>query len=197
MTVRVTADGAVYSRFPAHAPVSLPRVAGHRDADSTDCPGDALYGELQSVRASSVRMVRLSGRATLRLQEDEAAAGSASLAGSLRLADGTPLAGAPLKIQLRQVSRRGEAVSELTLAELLTDPSGQWSAPVAISPARTETSLRATCPGGPGLPAVVSAPLTLGGYVSFTPPSPAPPQTPAPGVQAPAPTAPESPSPAA
>src|SRR6185312_15686420 len=40
VTVRVTSDGAIYSRFPAHTPVSLPRVAGHRDADSTDCPGD-------------------------------------------------------------------------------------------------------------------------------------------------------------
>ena len=28
------------------AACSLPRIAGHRDADSTDCPGDALYGEL-------------------------------------------------------------------------------------------------------------------------------------------------------
>ena len=46
MTVRVNPAGAVYSRFPANARVSLPRIAGHRDGDSTDCPGDALYGEL-------------------------------------------------------------------------------------------------------------------------------------------------------
>ncbi|MDQ6811004.1 MAG: N-acetylmuramoyl-L-alanine amidase, partial [Actinomycetota bacterium] len=41
VTVRVNPAGAVYSRFPANARVSLPRVAGHRDGDSTDCPGDA------------------------------------------------------------------------------------------------------------------------------------------------------------
>jgi hypothetical protein len=197
VTVRVTSDGAVYSRFPAHAPVSLPRVAGHRDADSTDCPGDALYGELHSVRGSCVRLVGLSGRATLRLQEAEAPRASASLAGSLRLADGTPLAGAPLKIQVRQVADRGEAVTELTLAEVHTDPSGQWSAPIAISSAKAETSLRVLCLGGPGLPTVVSAPLTFGGYVSLTPPSPAPSGTPDPGVPDPAPTAPESSPPAA
>lgn len=215
VTVRVTADGAVYSRFPANAHVSLPRVAGHRDADSTDCPGDALYGELQSVRGSALRLVGLSARATLRLQQSEAPGASAVLAGSLRLADGTPLAGAPVKIQVRQVTRRGEAVSELTLAEVLTDASGQWSAPVSISSAKTETNLRVLCAGGPGLPTVVSAPLTFAGYVSFTPPSSAPPEAPdppeapvssqapapsqtlPPGSPDPAPTAPESPPPAA
>ena len=193
VTVRVTADGAVYSRFPAHAHVSLPRVAGHRDADSTDCPGDALYGELQSVRGSALRLVGRSARATLRLQQPEAPGASALLAGSLRLLDGTPLSGAPLKIQVRQVTRRGEAVSELTLAEVLTDPSGQWSARVAVSPAKTETNLRVLCVGGRGLPAIVSAPLSLAGYVSFTPPPPAPSQASAPSeepvsAQAPAPS---------
>ena len=46
VTVRVNPAGAVYSRFPANARVSLPRIAGHRDGDSTNCPGDGLYGEL-------------------------------------------------------------------------------------------------------------------------------------------------------
>ena len=46
VVVRVNPAGARYSRFPANAPVALPRVAGHRDADSTECPGNALYGEL-------------------------------------------------------------------------------------------------------------------------------------------------------
>ena len=50
VTVRVNPAGAVYSRFPANARVSLPRIAGHRDGDSTDCPGDALYGELPAMR---------------------------------------------------------------------------------------------------------------------------------------------------
>jgi uncharacterized protein with LGFP repeats len=202
VTVRVTAGGAVYSRFPAHTPVSLPRVAGHRDADSTDCPGDALYGELQSVRGSCARLVRLSGRATLRLQPASAPGAPAMLAGSLRLADGTPIGGASLKIQARQVSHRGETVDELTLAEALTDPAGQWSVPIALSPAKVETSLRVLCPGAPSVPTVLSPPLTLAGYASFSPSSPAArtpasPEAPAPTAEAPAPTAPESPPPAA
>ena len=50
VTVHVNPAGAVYSRFPANAPVSLPRIAGHRDADTTDCPGDALYHQLPAIR---------------------------------------------------------------------------------------------------------------------------------------------------
>jgi uncharacterized protein with LGFP repeats len=220
VTVRVTPGGAVYSRFPAHTPVSLPRVAGHRDADSTDCPGDALYAELQAVRRASARLVGLGGRATLRLQTPEVAGAPASLAGSLRLTDGTPVAGAPIEVQVRRVAHRGETVSELTFAQATTDPAGQWSVPVAISSPtatdRAETALRAVCRGGAHLPVVVSEPLTFPGSASLSSPAapapgqtPVPGQTPAPGPdsapaqapsapsQAPAPTAPEAAPPAA
>src|SRR4029077_17483033 len=51
-TVKVNAAGAVWSRYPANAAVPLPTIAGHRDADSTDCPGDALYAELPAIRSA-------------------------------------------------------------------------------------------------------------------------------------------------
>src|SRR5207302_4867475 len=35
-TVKVTPGGAAYSRFPAGAAVSLRRISGHRDGDSTE-----------------------------------------------------------------------------------------------------------------------------------------------------------------
>ena len=41
---------AYYTPFPPGAHVSLPRIAGHRDGDSTDCPGNAFYGRLPSIR---------------------------------------------------------------------------------------------------------------------------------------------------
>jgi hypothetical protein len=63
--VRVDPAGAVYSRFPANALVSLAHISGHRDADSTDCPGDALYGELPGIRASVGRLAPRPARATL------------------------------------------------------------------------------------------------------------------------------------
>ena len=68
VVVRVNPAGAVYSRFPANARVSLPRVAGHRDADSTECPGNAFYGELPDVRLSAARTQGTPAQLTLAQQ---------------------------------------------------------------------------------------------------------------------------------
>jgi uncharacterized protein with LGFP repeats len=189
VTVRVTADGAVYSRYPAHTPVSLPRVAGHRDADSTECPGDALYGELAGARRAATRLAGEPALATLQLLSSEQAGGTSPLlVGSVRsVHGGTPLAGAPVQIQARTVSRKGETVLERTLAQTLADGEGGWSLPISTSPGAS-TALRAVSVGGGELPVCVSDPLTLAGAVVFSaPPAPTP---------APAPSAPESQAPA-
>jgi hypothetical protein len=192
VTVRVTREGAVYSRYPANAPVSLPRVAGHRDADSTDCPGDALYGELPGLRHRAVRLTGVPARATLLLQAGEPAAGvPAALTGSLRLLNGTPLVGAPVEIQQRILTHKGETLEQPVLAQTTTGTDGRWSLPLVISPNRAaRTALRAVCTGGPNLPVAVSDPLPVPGSVSFS--VPAAPQS----GQAPVPSAPESPPPA-
>jgi uncharacterized protein with LGFP repeats len=190
VTVRVTPGGAVYSRYPANTPVSLPRVAGHRDGDSTDCPGDALYGQLQELRHAAVGLAGTPARATLQLHASEAVGAPSVLAGSLRLLDGTPLPSAPIEIQLRTVAHRGEVVTERTVAQAVTGSDGQWSLPIVILPPRADKStLRAVCSGAGGLPTTVSDPLGLSGLVSFS-------VTPSPG-QAPAPNPPGSPPPAA
>ena len=88
----------------AAAQVSLPRIAGHRDADSTDCPGDALYGELPAIRARAHALV---GHARAGHHHDPR---RENCFGTLTLLDGTPLAGQPLTLQARSVSRRGEVV---------------------------------------------------------------------------------------
>lgn len=40
-------------KHPAGVPVSLPRVFGHRDVNFTDCPGDAFYSKLGSLRSAA------------------------------------------------------------------------------------------------------------------------------------------------
>ncbi len=189
VTVRVTSAGAVYSRYPAHTPVSLPRVAGHRDADSTDCPGDALYGELQALRRASVRLAGEPARSALEARSAEAPGEGRMLVGALQSLGGAPVAGAPIQIQLRSVSHRGEVVTERTVAQALTDPDGRWSLPIVLAPdSAAQTALRAVCPGGGGLPASVSDPLSLPGSVSFSVP-PAAGQAPAPSPSKSAPPA--------
>jgi hypothetical protein len=197
VTVRVTADGAPYSRFPANTPVSLPRVAGHRDADATECPGDALYGELPSLRRAAAAMLATRPtRATLQLLSPQATGGSSpALAGTLGLLDGAPLAGAQVQVQARTVLQRGQTVLERMLAQASTGPNGQWSLPISLAPAPPATSaLRAVFTGGDGVSACVSDPLTLAARVSF---SPLPASAPAPEAGVPSgPSGAESPPPA-
>jgi hypothetical protein len=173
VTVRVDPAGASYSRFPANALVSLPRIAGHRDGDSTDCPGDALYHQLPAIRARVRAAAPRPLRATLALSPQPP---PALLGGALDFVDGSPLAGAPVLIQARSSARRGELVEERTLAQAMTDAQGRWSLPVTLSRApRAGTWLRALHPpgagSGPAVAAAVSDPLHLPALV-LTPAAP-------------------------
>jgi hypothetical protein len=167
VAVRVTAKGAVYSRFPAGAEVTLPRVAGHRDADSTDCPGDALYAELSSARLRAARLAGTPSRLTL-----QALIGPGGLpngvVGSLRSLAGTPVGGVAIAIQERSVAHRGEVVAEPTVSQTLTDSTGSFSVPLSFTRARGRgTALRALFAGTPGVSPCLSEPLALAGAVSF------------------------------
>ncbi len=177
VTVRVNPAGARYSRFPAGAHVSLPRIAGHRDGDSTECPGDALYGELPRIRRIVAQLAGRPARSTLALGAG-ASPESGVLGGAVEFLDGTPIGGAPVEIQQRSVSAKGEVVSEQTLAQAVTAANGEWSVPVAIAPAGGEGIwLRALCPGSASVPTAVSLPLHVAA-LSLTPqsaPAPSPP----------------------
>jgi hypothetical protein len=108
-----------------------------------------------------------------------AAAGTWMLAGRLALLDGSPIAGAPIKLQVRHVAAHGQAVRELTLAEAHTDPAGNWSLPVG-PPGRAGARvwLRALYAGGGqgGAGAAVSEPLRTPGWVIPALPAPGPTQ---------------------
>jgi hypothetical protein len=206
--VRVNPAGAGYSRFPANARVSLPRIAGHRDGDSTNCPGEVLYGELPAIRQSVLALAGRPSRLTLAFLAAPPAspappappappaqgappapaspsAASGTLSGSLALLDGTPIAGARVAVQARSVSSRGELVRERTLAETTTDSAGRFGLSAGLSPGGgPRTWLRALSFGGGGSGACVSDPLRLAGAVSLSgPPAPAPtaPAAPPPG----------------
>jgi len=200
VTVRVNPAGAFYSRFPANARVSLPRIAGHRDADTTECPGNVLYGELPAIRAEVRRLAPNPTRATLELATPTLAGvpatpepagesgtgnvppgGLQALSGLLELLDGTPVADAPVLIQARAVSRKGEVVTERTIAEATTDSAGRWellATPIGQA-GRRRMWLRALCPGGPGFGAAVSVPLRVPANISLAAATADPPAQPA------------------
>ena len=156
-TVHVNPAGAIYSRFPAGAAVSLPRIAGHRDADSTACPGDVLYGQLPEVRR---RAGALAGRplvATLSAAQTALSApASAALSGTLAGLDGSPVPGVTIALQSRALD--GAAPLETTIATLPTDAAGRFATDLSL---QFSAALRVLFAGGADLPATVSAPLTV------------------------------------
>ncbi len=158
VVVQVNPGGASYSRFPVGAQVTLPRIAGHREADQTDCPGSALYAQLPSIRAGAAAQAGMPAQATIALVNvpsaqappllgEGAAAAGVYLFGTLTQLDGTPLAGAQVQIQARSVALRGEAVSESTLAQASTNEQGEWALPAAPAGAQPLRWLRALYAG--------------------------------------------------
>lgn len=127
--VTVTVDPAAYryTRFAPGAHVSLPRVAGHRQGDTTDCPGNALYARLPSIRSGVTALAGTAARITL---NPPAGAGTAGVpvpvSGQLATLPGAPLPEAP--IELQQLERGGAR----TIAFITTDSQGSWSTEVTL-----------------------------------------------------------------
>jgi hypothetical protein len=160
--VRVDPAGAVYSRFPAGARVWLPRIAGHREADSTDCPGDRLYGELGRIRRVVASLAGQPVRATLAEAAPSAQGGAPMLQAGLALLDGTPVAGAAVALQARTVAQRGESVIETTIAEGLTEAQGLCDFDTSFAAGAPAALLvRAAYAGGDGQGAGVSPALRV------------------------------------
>jgi hypothetical protein len=128
VTVEVSPASAFYTPFAPGAHVSLPRIAGHRDGDSTDCPGDAFYARLPSIRPRVAALTGTPARITLAPPQTAVVAGSPVLvSGRLTKLSGAPLPGEPVEVQ--QVSATGEK----TIARATTATDGKWSADLAVS----------------------------------------------------------------
>ncbi len=128
VTVEVAPYDAFYTPFAPGAHVSLPRIAGHRDGDTTDCPGNAFYARLPSIRPPVAGLAGKPARATISVPATPVNSGT-SIAVSGRLTDlfsGAPLTGAP--IELQQIAPE----SERTIATATTDAGGNWS--VTLTP---------------------------------------------------------------
>ncbi|MFL5910681.1 MAG: N-acetylmuramoyl-L-alanine amidase [Gaiellaceae bacterium] len=141
-TATLTSAGGSDNRFKAGRQVTFQRIAGHRDADSTDCPGDALYAQLPELR----QMVGSYGPgarshtslALFALPKLVQVPGTATVTGRLALRTGAPVAGAVVEIQ-----RFGGSVWR-TVATATTGGDGTFSATVAPS---SNGLLRAHFPG--------------------------------------------------
>jgi N-acetylmuramoyl-L-alanine amidase-like protein len=174
VTVEVAPYDAFYTPFAPGAHVSLPRIAGHRDGDTTDCPGDAFYARLPSIRPPVAGLAGQPARATISVPATPVNSGT-TIAVSGRLTDlssGAPLTGAP--IELQQIAPE----SEHTIATTTTDTGGSWSVTLTPTanvlvralhrPAPAAVSDVAAVEVAPALTLTLdsSAPLQVGGTVS-------------------------------
>jgi hypothetical protein len=139
--------------LPQGSVLHLNLISGHRDANSTDCPGSALYADLPSLRrqvaalAAPLTSVGLSAaRNPVRFGQPVA------LSGRVARAARTPVAGAPVAVQVL----RAGAFSTVTTVATRADGSWSTTLPVAGS-----TTVRALYAGGGGHGAAVSAPLPV------------------------------------
>jgi hypothetical protein len=138
----LTSAGGGDNRFPAGRQVTFPRISGHRDADKTTCPGDALYAQLGELRRI-VGSVGPGARSRTSLALDPLpklvqVPGTATVTGRLTLRNGAPVAGAPVEIQ------RFAGSVWRTVATATTAGDGSFSATLAPS---VNGILRARFPG--------------------------------------------------
>ncbi|MEA2492242.1 MAG: hypothetical protein QOJ29_153 [Thermoleophilaceae bacterium] len=106
-TVTLSSGGGSLNRYRAGTPVTLDRVSGHRDGDSTECPGDALYAQLPDLRnrvgnVQPAEPVPVQARTRLEAALTPAQVvypQPATISGALRQINGDPVADAPVDVQ--------------------------------------------------------------------------------------------------
>jgi N-acetylmuramoyl-L-alanine amidase len=101
-TTTLISAGGESNRYPAGTPVTLNRISGHRDVDSTDCPGGILYTQLSTLRqlVGTVGPTRARTKLSTTLVPSTVDYGSTTtVSGSLALINAAPLSG-PVQVQL-------------------------------------------------------------------------------------------------
>ena len=102
--VTLTSAGGPESRYAAGARVTLERVSGHRDTGRTACPGDALYDQLDDIRAlveSGTTFPSAFAHVTAALADERVDYGEVvPVSGALAGPDGSALAGQAVELQV-------------------------------------------------------------------------------------------------
>ena len=139
--------------LPGGTPVTLERISGHRDGDSTSCPGDALYAQLPELRVAP-RATRAAGRDHRARVEHAhphappvAALRPAALPGRLLACRRRA------RHRVRRPRRRLRANRRTVCA-----PDGSWAARVPLS---ASGLIRAAFPGDGARPPLASSPVAI------------------------------------
>ena len=147
--VTVRSGGGSSNRHPAGTPVTFERISGHRDADNTSCPGDALFAQLPEIRRRAAGLAPdlpapAAPAATLTLGVSDPTLDypqTAQVSGRAADNGGVALAGVPVSVQI--ASGRGFQ----TLVRAVSGADGTWSAQLVTQYTRRLRAV-ARLPGG-------------------------------------------------
>jgi hypothetical protein len=141
----VISGGGSLNRYSAGTPVAMQRISGHRDGDSTECPGNALYAELPVLRQRAAALAGpIVAHAQVSLQASRSAVvygADAVFTGVVMRPDATAGAGDPVALQ-----KRGAAGQWVTIGRATAAPDGSW---VVRVPWRRGGQVRAVASGVP------------------------------------------------
>jgi hypothetical protein len=147
----VISGGGSLNRYSAGTPVAMQRISGHRDGDKTECPGNALYGQLPTLRQRAAALagpVVAHGQVSLRASAPAVVYGAdAVFTGTVVRPDSTAGAGDLVALQ-----KRGSNGKWVTVGRTTAAVDGSW---LVRLPWRRGGAVRATAAG------VTSKPLEV------------------------------------
>jgi hypothetical protein len=139
----VLSGGGDLNRYVAGTPVSFQRISGHRDGDRTECPGNALYGQLPDLRRRAAALagpIVARGQVSLAPSAPKVPYGAdAVFTGTVIRPDSSPGAGDVVALQ-----KRGSSGSWVTVARTSALTDGSY---VVRLPWRRAGAVRATAAG--------------------------------------------------
>jgi hypothetical protein len=156
-TAVMKSAGGATNRYKAGTNVRVPRVLGHRDTNATECPGTALYAQLDDLRAMVGGVAPVGTATSLDAAVDAPRSAidygqQAAIAGRLTTRDGAAVSGQQLTVQVKVDG------SWRTSSTPTTASDGSYSA--TVKP-RLTRPLRVRFAGAGELRSSVTAPLTL------------------------------------
>jgi hypothetical protein len=156
---------AFYTPFPPGAHVRLHRISGHREGDLTECPGDAFFALLPSLRPRIATLAGIPAKLTLVARDTVALGTPLELRGRLTRLNGAGIGGAPLEIQ------RIGPDTETTIATVTTESTGAWAFSMPVARNTTLRALHRPAPASvSGVVTVGVTPMLILSLTASTPP---------------------------
>ena len=126
----IISGGGSLNRYSSGTPVAMQRISGHRDGDSTACPGDALYAQLPELRRRAAALagpIVAHGEISLQPSADAIDYGAdAVFKGTVIRPDSTAGAGEVVALQ-----KRASSGAWVTVARTTALIDGSWVVRVA------------------------------------------------------------------